>query len=499
MISPYQDDGSRHDCGVPIPPSPAPSRRNLGPLYRWIQSPRRSDLECLLLAGSTSICRGERGSSTRTHMWGRDSHHPTFPREVRARGSQPIGGPAFRTATRTAHLRRQPSPHSHHRTLGCPTPSSLLLSYPAAIHSASATDRHLRLTCLFSLPSPTHPPVPAFNSLNRPPSALKQKHHGRQAALLLGRGRARDEEGSVHCHPRQGVQHDKLRRRASVRLSSLFPLSWAAPTWLERPRTAAAHTRGGRRRWSWRHGWLTCCSGGEEVLLDVGGQDATEAFEDVGHSDEAREILDGLLVGTLDRKVCGIYTSVPLHYEHPPIHRLRTIRTAHAFLHPGNLFFCHIRVIRGGCLFTSTESTPRSRNPELTPHPQCSEQFRWGPGHAEAFHSCLFTSLHKHHRPFPFHFTPHTSHLPPIPHPKQINTTSSPNLPPRRATPSPKPTPRPTPPSPPRTTPPQASACTPSSSSARDSRSVRINTCRRSRAARLRFRAERNELVSWKI
>ncbi|KAG9248045.1 cytochrome b5-like heme/steroid binding domain-containing protein [Calycina marina] len=41
--------------------------------------------------------------------------------------------------------------------------------------------------------------------------------------------------------------------------------------------------------------------GGEEVLLDVGGQDATEAFEDVGHSDEAREILDGLLVGALKR------------------------------------------------------------------------------------------------------------------------------------------------------------------------------------------------------
>ncbi|TEY60730.1 hypothetical protein BOTCAL_0177g00040 [Botryotinia calthae] len=41
--------------------------------------------------------------------------------------------------------------------------------------------------------------------------------------------------------------------------------------------------------------------GGEEVLLDVGGQDATGAFEDVGHSDEAREILDGLLIGTLKR------------------------------------------------------------------------------------------------------------------------------------------------------------------------------------------------------
>ncbi|KAL2799108.1 cytochrome b5-like heme/steroid binding domain-containing protein [Aspergillus keveii] len=41
--------------------------------------------------------------------------------------------------------------------------------------------------------------------------------------------------------------------------------------------------------------------GGEEVLLDVGGQDSTEAFEDVGHSDEAREILEGLLVGSLKR------------------------------------------------------------------------------------------------------------------------------------------------------------------------------------------------------
>lgn len=48
--------------------------------------------------------------------------------------------------------------------------------------------------------------------------------------------------------------------------------------------------------------------GGEEVLLDVGGQDATEAFEDVGHSDEAREILEGLKVGTLKRQVCPCYS-----------------------------------------------------------------------------------------------------------------------------------------------------------------------------------------------
>lgn len=35
----------------------------------------------------------------------------------------------------------------------------------------------------------------------------------------------------------------------------------------------------------------------------MAGQDATEAFEDVGHSDEARETLDNLLVGTLKRQV----------------------------------------------------------------------------------------------------------------------------------------------------------------------------------------------------
>ena len=53
---------------------------------------------------------------------------------------------------------------------------------------------------------------------------------------------------------------------------------------------------------------LTCLSvqfsGGEEVLLDVAGQDSTEAFEDVGHSDEAREILESIKVGTLKRLVC---------------------------------------------------------------------------------------------------------------------------------------------------------------------------------------------------
>ncbi|GAA5886777.1 hypothetical protein JCM5296_006399 [Sporobolomyces johnsonii] len=37
--------------------------------------------------------------------------------------------------------------------------------------------------------------------------------------------------------------------------------------------------------------------GGDEVLFGEAGRDATEAFEDVGHSDEAREILAKYYVG----------------------------------------------------------------------------------------------------------------------------------------------------------------------------------------------------------
>jgi len=39
--------------------------------------------------------------------------------------------------------------------------------------------------------------------------------------------------------------------------------------------------------------------GGEEVLLDRGGKDATEDFEDVGHSNEARKALNKYEIGML--------------------------------------------------------------------------------------------------------------------------------------------------------------------------------------------------------
>ncbi|XP_017333587.1 cytochrome b5 [Ictalurus punctatus] len=52
-------------------------------------------------------------------------------------------------------------------------------------------------------------------------------------------------------------------------------------------------------------GFLEEHPGGEEVLLEQAGGDATESFEDVGHSTDAREMLQQYYIGELhedDRK-----------------------------------------------------------------------------------------------------------------------------------------------------------------------------------------------------
>ncbi|BEJ11294.1 hypothetical protein CspHIS471_0107160 [Cutaneotrichosporon sp. HIS471] len=51
--------------------------------------------------------------------------------------------------------------------------------------------------------------------------------------------------------------------------------------------------------------------GGDEVLLEEAGRDATEAFEDVGHSDEARELLKTLLIGKLNPDDVGNLQKAP--------------------------------------------------------------------------------------------------------------------------------------------------------------------------------------------
>lgn len=39
--------------------------------------------------------------------------------------------------------------------------------------------------------------------------------------------------------------------------------------------------------------------GGEEILIENAGTDSTESFEDVGHSSDAREMLEEYLIGEL--------------------------------------------------------------------------------------------------------------------------------------------------------------------------------------------------------
>lgn len=43
--------------------------------------------------------------------------------------------------------------------------------------------------------------------------------------------------------------------------------------------------------------------GGEEVLLDEGAKDGTAAFDDVGHSQDARDMLEKYYVGDVDPTV----------------------------------------------------------------------------------------------------------------------------------------------------------------------------------------------------
>lgn len=78
--------------------------------------------------------------------------------------------------------------------------------------------------------------------------------------------------------------------------------------------------------------------------MDVAGQDATEAFEDVGHSDEAREILRGLMLGELKRVVILSFlltfpsaVQTRLTVFHPYLYTFRSI--ASCIYHPFLLSF----------------------------------------------------------------------------------------------------------------------------------------------------------------
>lgn len=53
--------------------------------------------------------------------------------------------------------------------------------------------------------------------------------------------------------------------------------------------------------------------GGEEVILEQAGRDGTEAFEDVGHSKEAREMLNKFFVGVVAVRAPGPPPAAPPH------------------------------------------------------------------------------------------------------------------------------------------------------------------------------------------
>ena len=48
---------------------------------------------------------------------------------------------------------------------------------------------------------------------------------------------------------------------------------------------------------------LPVCSGGADALLDQQGIDATSAFEDVGHSEDARELMAKYRIGSAESLV----------------------------------------------------------------------------------------------------------------------------------------------------------------------------------------------------
>jgi hypothetical protein len=95
-------------------------------------------------------------------------------------------------------------------------------------------------------------------------------------------------------------------------------------------------------------------------MLDVGGQDSTEAFEDVGHSDEAREILEGLLVGKLKRQVRFYLLPSSLCFALPRIS-------------PGTLLSPQNPILRPDFYFRSPLTAIRILTPPKGRRPQAQE------------------------------------------------------------------------------------------------------------------------------
>ncbi|XP_073164435.1 cytochrome b5 type B isoform X3 [Lepidochelys kempii] len=78
--------------------------------------------------------------------------------------------------------------------------------------------------------------------------------------------------------------------------------------------------------------------GGEEVLLEQAGRDATESFEDVGHSTDAREMLKQYFIGEVhpcDRNIEGSkHENKGITFILHPFHNWRAAMVAMRFKQP---------------------------------------------------------------------------------------------------------------------------------------------------------------------
>ncbi|XP_038995610.1 cytochrome b5-like isoform X2 [Hibiscus syriacus] len=82
--------------------------------------------------------------------------------------------------------------------------------------------------------------------------------------------------------------------------------------WLKSLSTTSAKTVGSSSMVYDMTKFLEDHPGGDEVLLSATGKDATGDFEDVGHSDSARDMMDQFCVGEID------VSTIPKKTKHKP-------------------------------------------------------------------------------------------------------------------------------------------------------------------------------------
>lgn len=81
--------------------------------------------------------------------------------------------------------------------------------------------------------------------------------------------------------------------------------------------------------------------GGEEVLLNLAGQDATQCFNDIGHSDEAIQLRETYKIGTVVGSISATSFS-------------GTLSIFFSF------FFLHLRILPIHCLFKEYKEIKRN-------------------------------------------------------------------------------------------------------------------------------------------